>query len=214
MGCTQTKEMHCDATEPRLAAAASGAPHVPPSPRTQTASSARAHASSIANNSKQVDMQPGDAERATESPDRTTASGGSPTSAIDPGMFIQATRGHLSERYVREKKLGSGAYGEVLLCRDKQTGCERAVKIIKKSSVSAAAGTNLLEEVAVVKQLDHPNIMKLYEFFEDKKNYYLVSEVYKGGELFDEIINRQRFTGMVLLVVFISPYQRLMLLTQ
>lgn len=51
-----------------------------------------------------------------------------------------------------------------------------------------------MDEVAVVKQLDHPNIMKLYEFFEDKRNFYLVMEVYKGGELFDEIINKQKFT--------------------
>lgn len=137
------------------------------------------------------------ASRQSNSPDRTTTSGSSPNSAIDPGMFIQQTKAHLSERYIRERKLGSGAYGEVLLCRDKQSGAECAVKVIKKSSVSNAAGTNLLEEVAVVKQLDHPNIMKLYEFFEDKKYYYLVSELYKGGELFDEIINRQKFTGMI-----------------
>lgn len=117
-----------------------------------------------------------------------------PAAAIDPGMFIRPVRAHLSDRYLRERKLGSGAYGEVLLCRDRQTGAERAVKIIKKASVTQQAGSNLLEEVSVLRQLDHPNIMKLYEFFEDKKNYYLVSEVYRGGELFDEIINRQKFT--------------------
>lgn len=58
---------------------------------------------------------------------------------------------------------------------------------------TANLGT-LLEEVAVVKQLDHPNIMKLYEFFEDRRNFYLVMDVYKGGELFDEIVSKQKFT--------------------
>eukprot|EP00914_Ancora_sagittata_P011954 GHVO01023177.1.p1 GENE.GHVO01023177.1~~GHVO01023177.1.p1 ORF type:complete len:548 (-),score=88.06 GHVO01023177.1:70-1713(-) len=117
------------------------------------------------------------------------------TTAMDPGMFITQQKAHLSDRYIRERKLGSGAYGEVLLCRDKQTGAERAVKIIKKSSVqSGGDATSLLDEVAVVKQLDHPNIMKLFEFFEDKRNFYLVMDVYKGGELFDEIINRQKFS--------------------
>lgn len=101
--------------------------------------------------------------------------------------------------------MGAGAYGEVILCRDKITQTERAIKIITKSSVTssseraaAAADFNnsstLLDEVAVLKKLDHPNIMKLYEFFEDKRNYYLVSELYKGGELFDEIIHRQKFS--------------------
>eukprot|EP01053_Blabericola_migrator_P011547 Blabericola_migrator_1__11546@NODE_68_length_15625_cov_137_110426_g61_i0_p4_GENE_NODE_68_length_15625_cov_137_110426_g61_i0NODE_68_length_15625_cov_137_110426_g61_i0_p4_ORF_typecomplete_len563_score127_98Pkinase/PF00069_25/5_1e83Pkinase_Tyr/PF07714_17/8_7e53EFhand_7/PF13499_6/7_6e03EFhand_7/PF13499_6/3_8e12EFhand_7/PF13499_6/7_1e16EFhand_1/PF00036_32/0_0015EFhand_1/PF00036_32/0_00016EFhand_1/PF00036_32/1_1e05EFhand_1/PF00036_32/8_5e08EFhand_6/PF13405_6/0_00032EFhand_6/PF13405_6/3_9EFhand_6/PF134 len=127
-------------------------------------------------------------------PSHTTTGTTSGNQAIDPGMFITHQKGNLAERYHREKKLGSGAYGEVWLCRDRQTNAERAVKFIKKSSVNVGPGTSLLDEVAVVKQLDHPNIMKLYEFFGDKKYYYLVMEVYKGGELFDEIINRQKFS--------------------
>lgn len=98
-------------------------------------------------------------------------------------MYIVQQRGHLSDRYQRVKKLGSGAYGEVLLCKDKQTGAERAIKIIKKSSVSAPNSGALLEEVAVLKQLDHPNIMKLYEFFEDKRNYYLVIHLHAFSSL-------------------------------
>lgn len=188
MGCTQAKESRSETAVP-TATTKDAAPK-PPSLHENDQSTRRGPQRPPTD---QLSKQP-DSARQSASPDRLT-SASSPNSAIDPGMFIQPTRAHLSERYVRERKLGSGAYGEVLLCREKVTGAERAVKIIKKSSVSAAIGTNLLEEVAVVKQLDHPNIMKLYEFFEDKKNYYLVSEVYKGGELFDEIINRQRFTG-------------------
>eukprot|EP01071_Lankesteria_metandrocarpae_P015098 Lankesteria_metandrocarpae@DN9320_c0_g1_i1.p1 len=78
-------------------------------------------------------------------------------SAIDPGMFITKQKGTLTDRYAREKKLGSGACGEVLLCRDKSTGAERAVKVIKKKTVSQADSASLLDEVAVVKSLDHPN---------------------------------------------------------
>lgn len=41
---------------------------------------------------------------------------------------------------------------------------------------------------------DHPNIIKMYEFFQDEKRYYLVTEICKGGELFDELAQRKIFT--------------------
>lgn len=48
-------------------------------------------------------------------------------------------------------------------------------------------------EIDLLKNLDHPNIVKLYEVFEDKKYIYLVTELCTGGELFDEIDARKRF---------------------
>lgn len=44
--------------------------------------------------------------------------------------------------------------------------------------------------------MDHPNIVKLYEVFQDEARYYVVTELCRGGELFDEIIKRQRFSEM------------------
>lgn len=71
---------------------------------------------------------------------------------------------------------------------------EYAVKVISKRQVKQKTDKELLlKEVELLKKLDHPNIMKLYEFFEDKGYFYLVTEVYTGGELFDEIISRKRF---------------------
>lgn len=43
-------------------------------------------------------------------------------------------------------------------------------------------------------RLDHPNILKLYEVFTDEKRYYIVTELCKGGELFDEILKKGVFT--------------------
>ena len=42
--------------------------------------------------------------------------------------------------------------------------------------------------------MDHPNILKLFEVFQDESRYYVVTELCKGGELFDEIVKRQRFS--------------------
>jgi len=42
--------------------------------------------------------------------------------------------------------------------------------------------------------LDHPHILKLYEYFEDEKNFYIITEMCKGGELFDKIVEKEFFT--------------------
>ena len=48
--------------------------------------------------------------------------------------------------------------------------------------------TSFKYEISILQKLDHPNIIKLYEVFEDDRKYYLVQELCKGGELFDEIV--------------------------
>ena len=45
-----------------------------------------------------------------------------------------------------------------------------------------------------MQQLDHPNILKLIEYFEDDKNFYIITELCNGGELFDKIIEKECFT--------------------
>merc|ERR1712039_1146980 len=50
------------------------------------------------------------------------------------------------------------------------------------------------QEIAIMKMMDHPNIIKLYETFEDHRNIYLVMELCAGGELFDRIIESGHFT--------------------
>lgn len=73
------------------------------------------------------------------------------------------------------------------------TGEKRAVKRLVKEKMSPHARIRLEYEIDILKNLDHPNILRLYEVFEDKKYIYLVTEYCQGGELFDEIISRQRF---------------------
>ena len=51
----------------------------------------------------------------------------------------------------------------------------------------------LLNEVEVIKHLDHPNILKMYEFYQDEKRFYIVTELLTGGELFDKICDSHFF---------------------
>ena len=107
---------------------------------------------------------------------------------VGKNMFIMANDGKFKEKYSLGQLLGQRAYGEVRKCINRNTKIIRAVKVIKKDSMTNDEEQNFKYEINILKELDHPNIIKLFEIFEDEKKYYLVTELCKGGELFDEII--------------------------
>uniref|UniRef100_A0A0G4HAB5 Calcium-dependent protein kinase 1 n=1 Tax=Chromera velia CCMP2878 TaxID=1169474 RepID=A0A0G4HAB5_9ALVE len=110
-----------------------------------------------------------------------------------PGMFIGKKAEKLSDRYKLLSKIGDGAFGFVRKAVQKDTGIVRAIKTIDKRTVEKGdEKEKLFAEVQVLRKLDHPNIMKLFEFYEDSKYYHLVMELYTGGELFDKIIKENR----------------------
>ena len=88
-------------------------------------------------------------------------------------------------------QLGKGSYGLVQLAKLRKTGLMRAIKIIKKSKVKNIERFKL--EIKIMFQLDHPNILKLYDYFEDEKHVYLVLELCTGGELFDRIVKNKYY---------------------
>ena len=69
-----------------------------------------------------------------------------------------------------------GAFGEVRKCLHKESKALRAVKIILKKSLAKEEKERLLGEISILRNLDHPNILKLYEFFQDSKRFFLVTE--------------------------------------
>jgi calcium-dependent protein kinase len=77
---------------------------------------------------------------------------------------------------------------------NKKTKSQRAVKIIKKDNLDGKEKIRFLYEIEILRQLDHPNIVRLYEVFQDDKRYYLVTELCTGGELFEEIAKRTNFS--------------------
>jgi len=107
--------------------------------------------------------------------------------------FIIDNKGKITEFYdVDKKKLGEGSYGTVSKGVNKATGVSRAVKSISKAQMKNL--DRFKAEIAIMKIMDHPNIIKIYESFEDHRNIYLVLELCTGGELFDRIIDAGHFT--------------------
>lgn len=100
--------------------------------------------------------------------------------------------------------LGRGSYGSVVKAVDKQSGAQRAVKIILKPKLENI--NRLKREILIMKRLDHPNIIKLFEVFEDTNYLYFVMEICTGGELFDRIIKRghfsERYAAVIMKQVF------------
>lgn len=107
--------------------------------------------------------------------------------------FICKKVGKIRDFYRIGKVLGSGAFGEVRLCLHKDTQTQRAVKVLRKNLLDEKEMDMLKNEIAILQDMDHPNIVKMYEFLEDEKRIYIVTEICKGGELFDEILNRSKF---------------------
>jgi len=108
-------------------------------------------------------------------------------------QFIIDNPGKIMESYDLDKKtLGEGSYGTVCKAKTKATGAIRAVKTISKAQMKNI--DRFKQEIAIMKLMDHPNIIKLYESFEDHRNIYLVMELSTGGELFDRIIEAGHFT--------------------
>lgn len=103
-------------------------------------------------------------------------------------------QGNIKEKYVFEKKLGEGAFGEVCKIVNKDTGEEFACKMMNKNNLSPEDLQSIQTEVEILIQLDHPNVVKLHEVWEDKSKFYMVVELMTGGELFDRIVEKDHFS--------------------
>ncbi|XP_020918428.1 serine/threonine-protein kinase SIK2 isoform X2 [Sus scrofa] len=94
--------------------------------------------------------------------------------------------------YEIEGTLGKGNFAVVKLGRHRITRTEVAIKIIDKSQLDAVNLEKIYREVQIMKMLDHPHIIKLYQVMETKSMLYLVTEYAKNGEIFDYLANHGR----------------------
>jgi len=94
------------------------------------------------------------------------------------------SRYKIEEIYIFDQAiLGQGSFGQVRRAIHRTSSQERAIKIIYKSQSTPQFIARIKEEVKILSNLDHPNIVKYFEYFEDSENIYIVTELLEGGNV-------------------------------
>ncbi|XP_042093708.1 serine/threonine-protein kinase BRSK2 isoform X7 [Ovis aries] len=96
--------------------------------------------------------------------------------------------------YRLEKTLGKGQTGLVKLGVHRVTCQKVAVKIVNREKLSESVLMKVEREIAILKLIEHPHVLKLHDVYENKKYLYLVLEHVSGGELFDYLVKKGRLT--------------------
>ncbi|XP_077420381.1 MAP/microtubule affinity-regulating kinase 3a isoform X12 [Vanacampus margaritifer] len=137
-------------------------------------------------------------EKATESHTSSHANGRQEVSSSRSSRSGVRSRGseepqqpHVGN-YRLLKTIGKGNFAKVKLARHILTGREVAIKIIDKTQLNPNSLQKLFREVRIMKILNHPNIVKLFEVIETERTLYLVMEYASGGEVFDYLVAHGR----------------------
>jgi calcium-dependent protein kinase len=98
-------------------------------------------------------------------------------------------------KYNFEEQVGYGYFGTVKICVPKNDARKKyACKSIDKSKLSPQKINNLIREIETLSMVDHPNIIKYFETYNDPKYFHIIMELCTGGELFDRISHVKQFT--------------------
>lgn len=109
------------------------------------------------------------------------------TRHVKQSDLVGEKKAKISQVYEFLSEIGSGAFSKAYKVKHNATGIFRCVKKISKKDLGENELKELVSEVGILKTLDHPNILKVYEFYQNAHFFFIVTEYLKGGELFDRI---------------------------
>ena len=131
---------------------------------------------------------------------------------INQENLIWGKKGLPHCNYARGKSLGKGAYGNVYESRNPTFNNKVAMKIIDKNKIELdEINDDIKSEINILKKLSHPNIVKIYEFYESDNCFYIINEYCKGGQLYKYLINN-KLTEEQLCVIFYQVFSGLIYL--
>ena len=109
--------------------------------------------------------------------------------------LVLEKKSKVKDNYKILTKLGEGSFGSVYKVIDKSTKIIRAMKVIKKETLQDQDDEQLfLKEIEILKSIDHPNIVKIFEYYADNCNFYIIIEFVTGGELYSELTKWKVFS--------------------
>ena len=110
-------------------------------------------------------------------------------------LLVGKSKADPEEDYKKLNFLGEGSFASVYKVQNKFTDVICAMKIINKAfSCTIEDENEILNEINILRTMDHPGILKIFEFYSSKQNYSIVTELCPGGELFQQIIDKGPFT--------------------
>jgi len=121
------------------------------------------------------------------------AEGGEPAEGKAQTAIEDVPEG-VESKYTMGREIGRGGFSIVYDGTAKATGKKVAIKVIDKKKQDGEQLVLLQREIDIMKRLKHPNIVALYDVFDDPTHISLVLEYVSGGELYDEIVKRGSFT--------------------
>jgi calcium-dependent protein kinase len=106
---------------------------------------------------------------------------------ISPGSIVIEQNGFPSDKYEKIKILGEGSYGTVFKVKNKFSGEFQALKVLGKNYLSSNNISDMEREINILKNLDHPNILKIYEYYHDDFYFYIITELCSEGNLLEKL---------------------------
>lgn len=111
------------------------------------------------------------------------------------GINIKENKTRGEDNYTVLSKIGKASFGSVYKVLDKHNTIIRAMKVISREAISYQDDEKVfLKEIEILTKLEHPNIIKIIEYYTDDINYYIIMEYIEGGELYDVINKMQTLT--------------------